>query len=154
MLTLEQIFEKQLTITEEVLTEDQKESAFFVANAIFFDEVSVFLSIDDAKDYNEQLEQLRNKLGDFEVIERWVDKIEIVPSDYEDFKLPQKYLADYLMVCESVILTTSLKNLNMLKNVGIDEGIQQIPIDYQSIRELLRKRHNIGQNSYIASEEQ
>jgi hypothetical protein len=84
-----------------------------------------------------------------DIVQEWVDYYQVLPKDYNNFDLPIKYHSDFLMVCENVILITSLKNLNMLKNVGIEESIQQIPIDYQAVRELLRKRHNIGLNSYV-----
>jgi len=153
LLTTSQLFENAYNTTEEVLTETQKGSAFSITCSIFFDEVSIFLSVDETKPLDEEIARLKQKYGNFEVLEVWDKKIEVIPEDdYANFKLGVKYHADFLMVAESVILTTSLKNLNMLKNIGIDEAIQQVPIDYQSIRELLRKRHNIGHNSLVRGE--
>ena len=129
-MQLQDLFNHAMNTTEEVLTPAQLESAFVVSCSIFFAEV--LINIEEGKE-DTTMDIVHNMGGHQRVL----------PKSFDDFNLPVLYYEDFRMVCEYVILSTSFKNLNMLKNIRVEESIAQIPTDYTQIREILRRRHNI-----------
>ena len=140
-----ELFAIQYNITEEALSQEQYDSAFFVACSIFFSEAPIKITYDP----NEKtIDDLKVQYGDFEILKEEdlleINKksLKVMPSDYETFKLPSIYHQDFLMVCEYVILQTTLKNLNMLKNLGIDEMVAQLPIQLVELKQQLRQKYD------------
>lgn len=133
-MQLQDLFNHCVNTTDEALTELQKESAFIVACSIFFAEVNIIVPKDTDDLFMQKCTIETEELEHYRVL----------PKSFDDFELKITYYEDFRMVCEYVILTTSFKNLNMLKNIGVEESIAQIPTSYMEIRELLRRRHNIA----------
>jgi len=152
-MQLKDLFNLKLSITEEALSDNQIDSAFQVSCLVFFSEVKVTLLYNGDEEiyvgYKDEDDTLGFGIGKFQIKHIFEDTmtggkfIRIVPLDYNDFDLPIEYNDDFMLVCEYVILSTSLKNLNMLKSLGIDESIQTLPMDIQAIRDILNKKYNV-----------
>jgi len=152
-MQLKDLFDLKFSITEEALSDTQKDNAFKVSCLVFFSEVKITLlyqgDIDIYVGYKDEDDNLGFGLGDIQIKQIFEDTttggkfIRVVPLDYDEFDLPIEYNDDFMLVCEYVILSTSLKNLNMLKSLGIDESIQNLPMDIQAIKEILNKKYNV-----------
>jgi len=152
-MQLKDLFDLKFSITEEALSDTQKDNAFKVSCLVFFSEVKITLlyqgDVDIYVGYKDEDDDLEFGLGDIQIKQIFEDTttggkfIRVVPLDYDEFDLPIEYNDDFMLVCEYVILSTSLKNLNMLKSLGIDESIQNLPMDIQAIKEILNKKYNV-----------
>ena len=152
-MQLKDLFDLKFSITEEALSDTQKDNAFKVSCLVFFSEVKITLLYNGDEEinvgYKDENDTLGFGIGNFQIKQIFEDTItggkfiRIVPLDYNNFDLPIEYNDDFMQVCEYVILSTSLKNLNMLKSLGIDESIQNLPMDLQAVKEILNKKYNI-----------
>lgn len=150
-MLLRELFNLQLSLTEEALSTDQVESAFTSSCLIFFSDVKPVYrttsTVDISVGFKDTTNVLGLDIGKFEIKEIVPKEdyklIRVTPLEFSTFDLAIEYNNDFMLVCEYLILQTSLKNINMLKNLGIDEMVQQLPMDLQSLRATLRQSFSI-----------
>lgn len=158
-MQLTELYRIAVTNTSEILTDEQENFVFLQSCLIFFGKVKVKVELDlSNKTYDEAIEELKREIGDFKVKMKTKQSVInnkmyvfIEPKEYTNFDLDTNYSADFIKVCEFVILQTSLKNNMLLKNAGI-QGFEVPQTNYQEIEDLLSKKYSISVTSTITND--
>lgn len=159
LMQLRDLYNIAKDTTEEVITDAQNDSVFNYVNIIFFSIVKpTYVAIIGTKTIDEIEIELTSLVGQIDIIENlasFAKEIPVVyikhaPKDYNDFNLLDVYQSDYLMVCEYLILNTSMKNINMIKSsFGVEEIAQQTQLNINELRDSLAKKYQIEETSSI-----
>ena len=161
LLSLKDLYSIAKSNTEEVILDEQDNNLFMRCCIAYFSIVNpiVFITNEDMKLQNLHFNGMVNKLnidmGGFKVIEydESISYVKIEPTDYSLFLLPTNYQDSFIGVCEYFILTTSIKNMNMIKdNFGMSETLQQ-PSDINTIREILKREYNVESMAMVSTED-
>ena len=156
------IFNSQLALSAEILTEIQETNAFDRACDLFFGTVSPIVKIKTVlfleKNLELDVEYTNDELGlgiNSFLIRRIVDGgdytfLKITPVDYQDFKLDLKYKEDFRLVSEFVIKDISASNQEVLKGVGL-ENTELSNLLYSDIKEALERKYNTESGDTIST---
>ena len=146
-MKLYDLFNNALNISDEVITEEQKASIFLNACFMFFGIVNVHIKTNNIEDLE--------ILGSYIIKEQKKSLVDdglifytIKPDDIYSFNLPFEYCNDFIEVCKFLIIDTSLKNINQLKNLGVTE----LPIQNdtkEAVKNYLTSRYNIEAGATI-----
>jgi len=153
MKTLD-LFNTSLITAEVSLSDAQTEACKTQSAIAFFANVKpIFEIIKNDLTFDELVSELKLKVGDFSIIDTLETDscyyVKVEPSDFMAFDLPTSYCSAFMEVCEFVILKTSLKNINMLKNIGISEMVQELP-QLETLKNELNSKFNIGIGSTVS----
>jgi len=145
-MQLRELFDLKLFMCDEVIDDLQIETAFKLSCISFFSVVKIKIDIKSDDYINIGSHKV---VETFKDIERDIEIAIISPTNFDDFNLPLQYNEDFLMVCEYIIVSASLKNVNVMRNLGIDEMVQQLSMDLNSIKDILNKKYNVAFGSTL-----